>query len=134
MDFYGIVLTVAAIVFLLLLTLLGVLISRSSTSTVFPPTMSTCPDYWEVDLSGNCQYPLSGSNQGHLGIVSDKALHDKPPFATFNNGTNKAQGWYFNPKDTKWTGIAGKTSVCSQRDWAVKYNIVWDGVSNYNAC
>jgi hypothetical protein len=38
-----------------------------------------------------------------------------------------------NFNDTRWSS-GGKISVCAQKDWANKYNIMWDGVSNYNSC
>jgi hypothetical protein len=140
MDFYGIVLTVAAILFILLLTLMGVLISRSPSTIIYPPTSNTCPDYWAVDAAtGQCTFPTTGSNgiarnQGfypndsYTKFNSDPKANMKAPFATVTGTT-----WTFNPNDTKWSAN-GKSSLCSQRDWAVNHNIVWDGVSNYNGC
>lgn len=130
MDFYSITLTVAIIMFILLLTLMGVLISRASQSNVYPPTMGTCPDYWFVDASGYCNYPMG--TKVNAGFYTNKLVKDIPttkvPFSKPIGDT-----WYFDPQDSRWSGL-GKTSICAKRDWTIQQNIVWDGVSNYNGC
>jgi hypothetical protein len=41
--------------------------------------------------------------------------------------------FYLDPDSTDWTKN-GMTAKCAQKMWANKYNILWDGVSNYNQC
>lgn len=136
MDFYGIVIAVAIVMFILLLTLMGVLISRSTSTRVFPPTMGSCPDYWSVDSSGNCHFP-STPNAVNRGLYANKNINGSTDKNVLNSApypnTTKGLSWTFDPKDSRWAS-ASKTAVCAQRDWAIKHNIVWDGISNYNSC
>lgn len=136
-SFYVIVLVVAVVFLLMILTVMGVMMQSQNKSTVYPPTMNTCPDYWTEDASGNCTRP-SGSNainQGDYYVAASGSTGASlrplstgtigPPYASDANT--------FDPANKSWT-LTGKTAICAKRDWAVKHNIVWDGVSNYNNC
>ena len=47
-SFQKIVLTVAIVILILALIILGVLIYNSRNSELFPPELSNCPDYFEM--------------------------------------------------------------------------------------
>lgn len=34
-----------------------------------PPTVNACPDYWDIDSSGNCIIPKNGNNMGSISTV-----------------------------------------------------------------
>ena len=53
-GFQKIVLTVAIIVFILLLIFIGAVLYQNKYGSAFPPFVSNCPDYWKLtDLSNN---------------------------------------------------------------------------------
>jgi hypothetical protein len=65
-----------------------------------------------------------------------------PNSGTKNSGTinnyNKVVGYdsqtnSVNFKNTAWATNGG-SSVCGIKAWCKTNNIVWDGVTNYNAC
>ena len=130
--FYIIVLSIAIIILILLLTLVGISLRKQTSSTgpnnAWPPVESTCPDYWKVDGS-YCVVPDNGkTNTGSIYNTAGSSV-----LSTSNTFGYDIEKKAFNAYDTKW-GTSGKSSVCQQKDWAGKYNIIWDGVSNYNNC
>lgn len=61
------VLLVAIVIFLITITYVGfsIYFYRNYTEKD-PPTMNACPDYWEVDVNGNCIIPKTRNNFGTL--------------------------------------------------------------------
>jgi len=132
MDFYTIVLIIAVVLLILVLTFLAIKMSTAKyynqTNVAFPPVMSTCPDYWKVDGS-YCIVPDNGkTNTGSIYNNTGNSVLSSVNTYGYDITRNG-----FDAYDTKW-GMSGKSSVCQQKDWAGKYNIIWDGVSNYNNC
>ena len=132
MDFYTIVLTIAVVLLILILTFVGIKMSSSKynnqTNVSFPPVKSSCPDYWVVDGS-YCVIPTNGrTNTGT--IYNNNGDITLLPSSTYGYVSGNS---YINFNDAMW-GKMGKTTVCQQKDWTGKYNIVWDGISNYNNC
>ena len=130
MDFYGIVLIVAIVVFILVLILMGLMLTNGKSTHAYPPTSNDCPDYWILDSTGNCQVPTS-TNSVNTGIYNATNKPTSDLIAPYVN--TQTTGWSFDPTNTKWLST-GKTKTCAQKDWATQYNIMWDGVSNYNSC
>ena len=114
--FYIAVLTIATATLILILTSVGVLIRKSKTEAPWPPTAGRCPDFWtevseEGGNKGKCYH--TGLNKGIASTESDAAI--------------KA--------DAVATAIDFKSkTTCENRTWAIKYQVDWDGVSNYNKC
>lgn len=147
MDFYSIVLVVAIVVFFLMLVLMGLLITNATSTAVYPPMASACPDYWSVDSNGNCVFPGEtgaatatgdGSTISNIGLYAQTSIVDissnKPPYPVNLTTDGKTTlSFSFSPSDSRWSS-RGYSTTCAQKDWATKYNIVWDGISNYNAC
>lgn len=134
-SFQIIVLLIATVVLILILTVIGITLSKNRNKVVFPPIANQCPDYWKVSSDGiSCIIPMSGEiNSGSIfsggptiPFVSDPAntANYVPGFNTTNSTIN------FN--DPGW--VVNKNSTCNKQIWAKKYKIVWDGVSNYNSC
>jgi len=137
--FYWIVLTIAVVFLILILTFIGILMTRPKTGdgagVAYPPVTTTCPDYWTVDGS-SCVIPaITGINVGSLygsssaGSISNKAT--KGGTATLPGLSSDNKSINFNDKG--WSGL-GSTSLCGQKAWANSFNVMWDGVSNYNSC
>jgi hypothetical protein len=127
MDLFKIIVVVVAVVMLILiLTLVAFLInSTNHEGTVYPPTITQCPDNWMVDGTSKCIIPASGN----LGTLTPDKYSTVPGYF-FNNTTQKNTINFSHPA---WSA-KGMTSQCNKRLWANTYNIVWDTISNYNQC
>jgi hypothetical protein len=133
-SFYVIVLTVAIIFLIAILAYVGVkMTDRKSNNTVYPPVAQACPDYWvQVPDPSNknnviCAIPPSSqANSGNSN--SGKSLS-----ATDTYGMNNPVSGAVNFSNGSWAAN-GNTATCNQKTWANKYNIQWDGISNYNSC
>lgn len=128
--YYMVVLGIATVLLILILAVMGVLLTYQNSNQIYPPTTNTCPDYWKVDVCGNCICPSMGSRNVGLCNPSDVSFSCvmKPVQRVAASST-----WSFNPTDTNWAS-ATTTSVCAKKNWANNNNIVWDGISNYNSC
>lgn len=127
-SFQIIVLAIATFILILILTIIGVMLTKYKNKVTYPPVATTCPDYWKVASDGiSCAIPDSTAvnagtlykSDGTLAISSSTYGYDASKNAIdFTNG-----GW-----------STSKSALCEQKDWTGTYNIIWDGVSNYNSC
>jgi hypothetical protein len=119
--FNTIVLTIAVIFLILILTSVGIImLYTNNNSLVYPPTSSTCPDYWTFTPSstgGKCM--SRGFNEGT--VTKSGPVVGAPG------------GFSFNPTDAAFNE-RGITQTCGQKRWAIANKVEWDGVSNYNKC
>lgn len=127
--FYLTVLAVAILLLIIMLTFIGTRIKKNeksadSNNNVFPPVQNTCPDLWKATQEGDiikCEIP-STDNIGNLknsdGIITDLTAGEI-------NGIN-------TNKDA--IDFSSYETECDKKIWADKYNIKWDGISNYNQC
>lgn len=106
LGFHKTVLSIAIILLVLILALIGYSLSYSET-TNWPPIVGDCPDYW-VDLSGNGE---ACYNSKSLGTCS---LPDK------------------NSKDTdvKITANFSSYTVCDKYNWSTSCGVTWDGITS----
>ena len=111
--FYIVVLSIAIILLILLLTVVGLMMKNKNRIDVYPPFQSQCPDYWGVNTDGTCN-----------------------PNTTINRLPNS-----YNPKPSDLKKIRidipggnvhdfSGNSLCDNKKWATQYSIEWDGVSN----
>lgn len=130
--FYIIVLSIAVVLLILILTIIGLMMKSTSTnSAVFPPTLNTCPDYWTTGMDpSSCAIPVDSSqkNTGSIYDSKNKLLLTSVNTFGFTSLTNDIK---FG--DPAWSK-GGTKSICAQQKWANQYNIMWDGVTNYNGC
>jgi len=137
--FYIIVVAIAFIILILLLTFIGIMLQSQYKNTPFPPTSNTCPDGWLHDGSG-CKIPdpsgnLSYQNTGIMDAryIIDSCLNNVMPFVKCYGVRQDPSNCYIEPSGVNWLSF-GTTATCAQKNWANSYNILWDGVSNYNQC
>ena len=131
MDSFQItVLAIAAIVLIIILSIVGITLGKLKNKIVYPPIANQCPDYWRVAADNvSCQIPLKGNlNAGNI--------YNSSGSVSFTN-TNTVPGYYdasniINFTDPGW--MLNNSSVCNQKLWATQYGVVWDGVTNYNKC
>ena len=72
MGFKRSVLITALIVFIVMLLIMAVVIKNSYENVVYPPEISLCPDYWEVNDDGKtCKATDNNRGTYAVGDVSD---------------------------------------------------------------
>ena len=105
MGFKRSVLITALIVFIVMLLIMAVVIKNSYENVVYPPEISLCPDYWEVNDDGKtCKATNNNRGTYDVGDVSDD----------FSDMSNSA-----------------RIDKCI---WASDNGVNWDGVTNRNLC
>jgi hypothetical protein len=144
-GFYTTVLSIASIILILLLTYVGILLYYAKSDEVYPPYQKPCPDYWDIDASGNCIYPPTTSERNRGGLVARSgqpagminpaaaASTATPGVIQYQQSPSVAAAINFN--DAGWKTIYNKKNeLCNKKYWADAYNVEWDGVRNTNQC
>lgn len=106
------VLIVATVLLILGLIIIGFFIVKSIEDSEYPPVISDCPDYWDVDFSNNlikCENNNAAINKGSTATTECPAY----PIADFNDATK-----------------SDADILCRKHKWAKKCDIQWDGITN----
>ena len=108
MSFQKIVLTIAIILLIVMLVIIGIALSKSSASETWPPIVGECPDYW-IDMSGNGEACFNSHSLGRCNIPTEGNKTTKnfnqPPFNAAN-------------------------SACAKYTWATGCQVTWDGITS----
>lgn len=131
--FYMIVISVALIVLTIFLTLTGLLMRNTSDTSIFPPVLNECPDYWTVGADNSCEMPLQTSFNNNSIVLNTGNTQNGSILSDAKVAPYSIDGYSFSTKNPLWAS-KGETVICAQKSWANNNNIVWDGVSNYNKC
>jgi len=123
-PFYKTVVIVAIVMLILAFVGLGVIMQEQDGNTEYPPQQNSCPDHWS-STGDKCKI---NTDSGGIGLNVGNF-----------NPTNGEDDVYMTYSEDSSSGdklVTFKSSllVCDKKKWANKYNIVWDGVSNYNQC
>jgi len=108
MNFQKIVLTIATVLLIIILVVVGILLSKANDKDDWPPIIGECPDFW-VDMSGNGEACFNSHSLGTCNIPS-----------TGNPNTK-------NFNQAPFTGDNGE---CSKYNWARTCNVTWDGINS----
>jgi len=139
MDSFQItVLGVAVALLIIILAVFGVMMTAHKKNLIYPPTALPCPNYWQRNSDGTCMIPIAPE--------APTGMANTPQYMPVNIGSwdkktyngkampgLDATGLNVDFSSTAWGTSAG-SATCAKRDWAKKYGILWDGVSNYNGC
>ena len=98
MEFRQIVVLVAVIVLIVILTIIGYSLTKAK-DVNWPPVVPTCPDYWELDGSGNCM------NTKNLGTCKNSKM------------------------DFSIDNYLGVNGACNKYKWATGCGVSWDGIT-----
>jgi hypothetical protein len=121
MTFYFIVSTIALVILIITLVAIGIAFNKPNNAEVFPTVPSRCPDYWTYDGSGSvCTVPESGSLNAPSSVLDSET--------TFGYSSGKVDF-----SNERWSQ-GGTSTTCKLKSWANKYNVKWDGITNYNNC
>lgn len=107
--FYKYVLFIFSFVFLL--TVIGIIYSIKNTTQPWPPAISQCPDYWEMNIDENGKKICT--NIKNLGTCTSTLKPDQ-----------KHQTMDFNLPE-----FTGSNGNCSKYKWAKNCNVQWDGIT-----
>lgn len=108
MNFQKIVLTIATVLLIVILVVIGVSLSKATTGENWPPVVGECPDYW-VDMSGNGEACFNSHSLGRCNIPSD----GNPNTMNFNLAP-----------------FTGDNGDCAKYNWANNCKITWDGITS----
>jgi hypothetical protein len=108
LTFQKIVLTIAIILLILTLVVIGYTLSKAKTEARWPPMIADCPDYW-IDLSGNGSKCVNKNSLGTCNI----------PTSGQDNAMDFSKGVYL-----------GSKSSCTKYTWAKNCGVTWDGITS----
>ena len=103
-----IILYIAIIILIIALVLIGLALSYTKDQQKWPPITSQCPDYWQIDGSGN----------------NAKCVNIK------NLGTCKPKrGDKYLKMDFNSSAFTGSNEMCAKYTWAKNCGVSWDGIT-----
>jgi hypothetical protein len=113
-GFQKIVLTVAIIVFILLLIFIGSVLYQNKYGSAFPPFVSNCPDFW-LDMEKTA-----------TNVNSDNSKTNVKCYNVKNLGNPSCQ------KEMSFSGDfwSGSEGDCRKYKWAKGCDLTWDGITN----
>ena len=129
-TFYIIVLSVLTIVLILYLTFMGIIVTYTKNIKLNIKT-SKCPDLWKQTISGDIVY-CTGVTENSGGLVLSSNVY-KNTNSDFIVGTVSNDNTKVNFSDDAWVTLArndGNTVKDQWKNWANKYKIRWDTVTN----
>jgi len=150
-SFYTIVIIVAVILFIIVLSYVGIMIADKKLSgesqVVFPPIKNTCPDNWDTKIQEDdngvekvyCVVP--GQDMKNVGSIlnnntTDTSKTNAEATPGYNNSifekNNEPLG-VIDFDSQLWSAM-GQTPDCAKKTWADTYDVLWDGISNYTKC
>lgn len=106
-TFQKIVLVTAIVVLIVALTIIGIALKYPSEKQ-WPPVVSKCPDYWEME--GPSDAPL---------CINTKNLGNCPPVGGHDHLV----------MDFNTPAFSGENSSCAKYSWANRCNVSWDGIT-----
>ena len=120
-SFYSTVTTVAFIILLIVLIMMGIAMHKQDTDAVFPIYASDCPDGWGMEEKG-CKVP-SADFQNYP--MYPEMMED-PRY--------KGPGKIVQEEEPGVLSFNKNATICEKKTWANTVGVSWDGVTNYNKC
>ena len=106
MNFQKTTVSIAIVIFIITITLIGILLNNTKNNSVYPPEIGSCPDYWKKMSDGKCFNPISGlGKQGCKGPIDFEV--------------------------DPYIGKNGKKAKCN---YAKGCDLAWDGITNIGLC
>jgi hypothetical protein len=101
---------------LLLLAIIAAVMYFSSKKQIFPAVFQPCPDYYNMDLSGNCHINHSIWDIGATSSSRTDLSCNDVNFSKLKN-----------------PGMGPSSGLCSKQRWAQDCTVTWDGITNNSA-
>tara|TARA_Y100000389_G_scaffold122599_1_gene119931 strand:+ start:4528 stop:4929 length:402 start_codon:yes stop_codon:yes gene_type:complete len=120
-SFNRYVLIIALVSLIISITAYAYSISYSLGEYVFPPNISTCPDYWDISTN------LNNTSCIYRGINPSKTDNN----SNINNHNDSNIVWNSeNNTITLPTTNNNKAFYCDAYEWSSNSNISWNGITN----
>ena len=107
-GFQKIVLITAIVILIITLVVIGIALSKGLSNEEWPPLLSSCPDYWKIDGSGNM---TTCTNIKDLGTCPPKS-GEEHLIMNFNSNL-----------------FTSDNGTCNKYTWAKKCDVTWDGIT-----
>ena len=120
-SFYSTVTTVAFIILLIVLIMMGIAMHKKDEDAVFPTYATDCPDGWGIEENG-CKVPSTDFQNYPM---YPEMLED----ARF-----KGPGKIIEENEPGLLSFSKNATICDKKTWANTIGVSWDGVTNYNKC
>lgn len=105
-NFQRTIIIVAFGLFIISLAIVGYVLYFAKNSSIWPPLVGDCPDYW-IDISGNGGQCV---NVMDLGTCNTKGTHSTVDFT-----------------QAPYIGVGG---TCAKYNWATGCGLTWDGITS----
>jgi|SaaInlV_150m_DNA_2_1039686.scaffolds.fasta_scaffold90418_1 hypothetical protein len=127
--FYLTVLAIAILLLIIMLTFIGTRIvkndkNENTSNGVYPPVQNSCPDLWQANKLNNATQCVIPDNTNIGNLKNSKGNIDDLVAGEILGLNIDKDAIDFSSYETE----------CDKKRWADKYNIKWDGISNYNQC
>ena len=113
--FQKVVIISAIVILIIALLIIGIALTYSKKNT-WPPNVSSCPDWWIIDGSGNNQKCINVKDLGVCkpqGNIPHQVMDFNTSLFTGSNGTCNKYTWANNCK-VSWDGITyGVNNPCN---------------------
>ena len=110
MSFQKTVVSVAMVMLVILLLVIGVALYKQKNNANYPPVTGTCPDYWMEQDDNN-----DGTKCVNVKNLGSSSCKKEMDFSVY-----------------PWNGDDG---TCNKYKWAKACDLTWDGITNNNnAC
>ena len=123
MNFQQIVLTIAIILFIIMLVFIGSVLYNEQYGKEYPPVISDCPDYW-VDKSITVDTDKDGDSS------SDDPSDENTAVGKCYNVKNLGNVSCDKVMDFTTDFWQGSTGDCRKYKWAKGCDLTWDGITN----
>lgn len=120
-SFYSIVTTIAFIMLLIVLIMMGIAMHKKDQDAVFPTYATDCPDGWGMEGDG-CRIPPD-------------TFQNYPTYPDMMEDSRfKGQGKITEEQSPGVLTFNKKSTICDKKSWSNTVGVSWDGVTNYNKC
>ena len=114
MTFQTTVILIAEVILAISIFIIGMTLYRKRANALYPPIISDCPDYWEIDGT-TCK-------RVDVGLAATATTTNRPlscetqnfgiPIYKGNNGLCEKQKWAKSCNDVIWDGITNNNDLC----------------------
>ena len=120
MTFQKKVLVIAVIILILTLTIIGYMLWKAKGTTMYPPEIAMCPDFWEVVEKKDDAPGVGPAQTGKMLCRPNPDLGDKGNIGDYTGGD-------FDFSKPEYQGPKGNQK---KKAWAEGLGIYWDGITD----
>ena len=104
MTFQTTLIRIAIVILAISILIIGIILYRQGNNALYPPMISDCPDYWDINKT-TCIKPIIN-----------------------NSSSSKCSNIDFGASPI----YKGDNGLCEKQRWAKLCDVTWDGITNNN--